>query len=167
MPESAPRMPAGVQIQPYTADRAQEMADLFQRSVHAIDRTLYTNEQLNAWAPSPVDYGAWQRRLARKQPWLALHHDRVVGFIELDPDGHIDALYTDPELQRRGIASLLYRRLERTARERGLGRLRVEASAVARPFFTRQGFRLQGTQRVVRQGMVLLNFRMQKSLHGE
>ena len=115
-------------IQPYTATRSAEIADLFHQSVHAIDPALYTPQQQEAWAPTPPDYERWSERLARKRPCLAIVEGRLAGFIELDADGHIDCLYTHPEYQGMGIASALYAHLEAEARSRQLSRLYVEAS---------------------------------------
>ena len=57
----------------------------------------------------------------------------MVAFIDLEPDGHIDRLFCAPEAVGRGIASQLYDGIETAARERGIGRLFTEASAVSVP----------------------------------
>lgn len=151
-------------IQPYTAARSAEIADLFHQSVHAIDPALYTPEQQEAWAPTPPDYVRWSERLAFKRPFLAIVEERLAGFIELDADGHIDCLYTHPEYQGMGVASALYTHLEAEARSRQLSCLYVEASRVARPFFERRGFSLIRENEVQRGGTKLNNYRMEKTL---
>lgn len=153
-----------MQIQQYTADRAQEVADVFHQSVHGIDPDLYTGEQQEAWAPSPPDYQVWAERLSVKQPFIAIIDNRVAGFIELDPDGHIDCTYTHPDFQGRGVAGTLYDYLLREARRKGLVRLYVEASLVAKPFFERRGFALLQENKVHRNGETLINYSMEKWL---
>ena len=44
-----------------------EIADLFQDSVYAIDTSVYSKEELEAWAPTPPGYEFWQARLTRRQ----------------------------------------------------------------------------------------------------
>lgn len=151
-------------IQNYSADKAREIAELFHQSVHAIAPWIYSPEQKEAWASSPVDYERWAERLKRKQPLLALIDGRVAGFMELDADGHIDCAYTHPDFQRRGVASALYAQLLAQARARNLTRLHVEASLVARPFFERRGFTVLRKNEVQRQGVILVNFLMEKTL---
>jgi hypothetical protein len=77
-------------IQSYSANKAREIADLFYQSVHAIDSSVYTAEQKEAWAPTPIDYERWSERLNTKKPFIAVVENRVAGFIELDADGHMD-----------------------------------------------------------------------------
>ena len=148
-------------IQPYTADRANEIADLFYKSVHAIDDSVYTKEQKEAWAPTPVDYERWAERLKKKKPFIALIEKRVVGFIELDSDGHIDRAYTHPDFQGKGVASTLYQYLLVEAKARGIERLYVEASFMAKPFFEHRGFSVVKKNELQRNGVSLVNFSMQ------
>ncbi|GGO77019.1 acetyltransferase [Marinobacterium nitratireducens] len=153
-----------MRISLYEPQQARALADLFHRAVHGIDPAVYNRHQQEAWAPTPPDYEFWQRRLDAKKPWLAIDAQRIAGFIELDRDGHIDCLYVDPGYQRRGVAALLYAHLEVSAREQRIGRLYVEASLIARPFFERQGFRVLCRNEVRRSGQGLVNFAMEKML---
>lgn len=151
-------------IKRYQSSWAREIADLFHSAVHAIAKDDYTQAQKAVWAPTPPDYAFWSQRLANKRPWVALINERIAGFIELDDDGHIDCAYTHPEFQGQGIASALYRKLEAQAKEQGLPRLYVEASKPARRFFAARGFVLVKRNEIVRHGVTLINYTMEKSL---
>ncbi|UTW03982.1 GNAT family N-acetyltransferase [Amphritea atlantica] len=153
-----------MEIQTYSADKAKEIADLFHQSVHAISPLLYSSEQKEAWAPTPVDYERWSERLNAKKPFIALIEGRIAGFIELDDDGHIDCTYTHPDFQRRGVASGLYERLLNEARAKNIMRLHVEASLVAKSFFEHRGFTTVKKNEVQRNGVTLVNFSMEKYL---
>lgn len=93
-----------MRIRNYEPSDAREIADLFHDAIHAIGTESYSREQVEAWAPTPPDYDHWQRRLDCKQPFVAEINQKIVGFIELDPDGHIDCMYTHKDYQRQGIA---------------------------------------------------------------
>lgn len=88
----------------------------------------------------------------------------VVGFAELEEDGHLDMLYLRKDAVRRGVGQRLYRAVEQEARGQGLGRIFTEASVTARPFFERQGFRVTQAQTVLVRGVSLTNFAMEKYL---
>ena len=90
----------------------------------------------------------------------------MVGFIELEADGHIDCLYTHKDFQRRGVAGRLYRFAEEEAIRRGLQRLYVEASLMACPFFEKRGYTVRTRNQFVRRGVELVNFTMEKNLSG-
>ncbi len=148
----------------YQASMASALADLFTLAVQHIDDAFYSTAEKAAWAPQPPDYERWQQRLAGKRPWVAVGQEMPIGFIELDDDGHIDCAYVHPDWQRCGVMTALYRGLEVAAAERGVSRLYVEASEVAKPFFARQGFTLLGKKRVQRGEHILVNYLMENYL---
>jgi putative acetyltransferase len=88
----------------------------------------------------------------------------VVGFIDLEADGHIDRLYCAPEAAGRGVASRLYEATEAAARVQGISRLFTEASERARRFFERKGFTVLERQDMIRRGVPIHNYRMTKTL---
>jgi putative acetyltransferase len=63
-----------------------------------------------------------------------------------------------------GVASALYDRLEQEAKERGLGRLFVEASETARKLFLRKGFTELKRSDFVLRGVRIHNYLMEKLL---
>jgi putative acetyltransferase len=90
----------------------------------------------------------------------------VVGFCELEEDGHLDMFYVRKDAVGRGIGRSLYKAAERAALGWNLGRVFTEASVTARPFFERWGFRVVSERRVWRRGVELTNFAMEKALLG-
>ena len=53
-----------MQIRNYTPECIEEIVKLFYSSVHAIDSTIYSDKQKQAWASIPPDYDQWRLRLA-------------------------------------------------------------------------------------------------------
>ncbi|PWQ92635.1 GNAT family N-acetyltransferase [Leucothrix pacifica] len=151
-------------IQNYKSDYNKAITDVFYESIHAIDTSVYTEAQKHAWAPLPRNYEAWAGRLMFKRPFLAMQDQQLLGFIELDPDGYIDCMYTHPDHQRQGVGSTLYEHLESVARDKGLAQLRVDASHVAKPFFEGKGFSVVSENQVARADQMITNFAMEKSL---
>src|SRR3712207_9461104 len=92
--------------------------------------------------------------MADRRTLVAEEGGEVVGFAELEEDGHLDMLYVRGGSVGRGVGRRLYRAVEREARGRGLRQIFTEASVTARPFFERRGFRLVREGRIVRRGGV-------------
>lgn len=88
----------------------------------------------------------------------------LAGFVAYSERGHIDLLYVVPARARRGVASRLYAQVEAALRQAGVPWVYTEASAIARPFFERQGFRVVEEQHVERHGIFLRRYAMQKHL---
>lgn len=151
-------------IRPYTpADRDATLA-VFRDAVRVGARRDYTAAQVLAWAPDDTDRDAWGARRASRPTWVAERDGAVIGFTDLEPDGHIDMLFVAAAQHGQGVAGALYRTVEAAARARGLIRLYTEASLTARPVFEHYGFRVIAAQTVERHGQHLSNFRMEKLL---
>ncbi len=151
-------------IRHYQSTDARALTDIFYDSIHSVALAYYSQAQVQQWAPLPKDYERWQQRLDAKPPFVAELDGKPVGFITLEDDGHIHWTYTHKDYQRRGIASALYAHLEAQARARGICRLHVEASYLARPFFAKQGFEAVRRNDTERGGEILTNWTMEKVL---
>jgi GNAT superfamily N-acetyltransferase len=156
--------PETTRIRYYEAGDAPAVTRLFYETVHSVNRADYSQEQVEAWAPEVPYPEVWHARMAGRLTLVAEECGEVVGFAELEEDGHLDTLFCRNDTVRRGVGSLLYEAVEREARERGIGRIFTEVSVTARPFFERQGFRVVRERRVERLGTLLTNFAMEKPL---
>ncbi len=145
-------------------DDNERITQLFYDTVHEINSRDYSPEQIEAWAPKNMDPGRWAESLAEKTVFVAEHGGEILGFAELEPDGHIDRFYCHSKRQRSGIGSGLMNEIENMARADGISRLYTEASITARPFFERWGFETRAEQQIEIRGVTLTNFAMQKSL---
>ena len=132
----------GITIRLFTIDDAAATSDLFRASVRTLAAGDYTPSQLRACAPDSIDVEKFGERCLSKSTWLAEIDDRIAGFSDLEPDGHIDMLYVHPDFARRGVARVLLQWIEEAARASDLRRLYTEASTTARVVFEKAGFRL-------------------------
>ena len=155
-----------VTIRPYERRDAADVADVFYRSVREVALSDYTAEQVKAWIPGRWDAEREHRRSGDGRLVLVAVEEsgRVVAFIDLEPDGHIDRLFAAPEAAGRGVASRLYDAIETAARARGIERLFTEASELARRFFERKGFTVLERQDKILRGVPIHNYRMAKAL---
>lgn len=154
-----------LRLAPLSMRDARAAAELFHETVHAVSARDYTPEQLDAWAPGG---DGPTRRLAERllgQGALGAWEGGVlVGFGSLEGADLLDMLYVHKDYQGRGAASLLAGALEREARTRGARAVRTFASITARPFFERRGYVVLHENVVVRAGVQLTNFLMEKDL---
>lgn len=151
-------------VRDYREDDAEAVCRLFYETVRSVNLGDYSPEQVRAWAPVPPDPAAWHGRMSGRHTLVAEADDGVVGFAELENDGHLDMLYCRRDAVGRGVGARLYAAAEERARGLGLGHLFTEASITARPFFERHGFRVVRRNVVVRHGVELVNFSMEKTL---
>jgi putative acetyltransferase len=151
-----------IRLRRYVTGDLDAIIEVFQRAVREVASKDYNKAQISAW--SAVDRDAWEPHRLTRPTWVAVDGERVAGFSDLEPDGHLDMMFVHPDYQGIGVASLLLRQVEEAAIALGLKRIFTEASKTARPFFARRGFVIDGEQLVGKRGERMTNFRMHKLL---
>ena len=148
-----------MKLREYKTTDCEQMAKLFYNTVHSVNAKDYTEEQLNVWAAGSVDLQEWNQSFLKHKTVVAVEDDEIVGFGDIDQSGYLDRLYVHMNYPGMGIASAIYNELARAV----LGDLiTTHASITAKPFFEHRGYKVALEQEVVRQGIKLKNYVMEK-----
>lgn len=153
-------------IRRYRKADASALAQLYFDSVRTLGPRRYTSEQVLAWAPAPADPAIVHARAAdgRHTLVVASADGTVLGYGDLEQDGHIDHLYCRPEAAGSGIASALLDALTAQATASGIQHLFVEASELARGLFEKRGFTVLHRRDFEVRGVPIHNFAMERHL---
>jgi len=152
-------------IRPYQPEDVQDLANIYYHTIHKVNTQDYSREQLQVWAPqTSLQTDRWAQKFAKTKPFVAIAENQVVGFAEFEPNGHIDCFYCHHEWIGRGVGSLLMKHIHKKANELGIARIFAEVSITAKPFFERYGFVTVTEQSVVKDGIELTNYKMEKNL---
>ena len=147
-------------LRKYNSDDCKQLAELFYQTVHNVNDKDYTKEQLDAWATGMVDLKEWDKSFLEHYTVVAVKQNEIIGFGDIDKSGYLDRLYVHKDHQREGIATAICNKLECLP---GKGRITTHASITARPFFEKRGYNVIKQQEVVRGGISLINFVMEKT----
>ena len=148
-----------MELREYESADCAQMAELFYQTVHSVNARDYTQAQLNAWATGNVDLAEWDASFLKHRTVVAVAGSVIVGFGDMDDSGYLDRLYVHKDYQRQGAASAICDVLEASVPGK---RITTHASITAKPFFLHRGYRVVKEQEVVRRGVVLTNFVMEK-----
>lgn len=151
-------------IREFKAEDTHSIVRLFHDTVHKVNIRDYSSEQVCAWAPEEADLEQWLERLRGGITFVVEENQAIVGFAQLEPNGHIDSFYTHSEFQNNGYGSKLLFAIEQRARALGLKKVFTESSITAKPFFLKKGFTLLKQQTVVVRGVKMVNFIMEKEI---
>lgn len=146
-------------IRPYVSADCPALARLFYHTVHRVNAADYSSRQLGVWATGQVDEAAWDASFLAHRTLVAEEDGRILGFADMTAEGYLDRLYVAWDAQRRGVATALCDALEEAC---AAPLLTTHASVTARPFFEKRGWRTVRRQQVLRQGVALTNFVMEK-----
>jgi putative acetyltransferase len=152
-----------MKLRPLTRSDAKACFSLFHQAVHLGAAAYYSAEQRAAWAPDAAFEG-WDERLTSGFSICATRWGKIVGFFTMGDDGHVDYAYVLPNEMGTGTAVKLYQACETHARSLGLEVMDTQASHLAKRFFEKRGWRVTARQVVIRNGVGIENFRMEKDL---
>lgn len=148
-----------MQLREYRPSDCEQLAELFYQTVHSINSKDYTKEQLNVWATGKVDLGEWNCSFLKHKTLIAVANGKIVGFGDMDDTGYLNRLYVHKDYQRKGVASAICDALESSSNGKAFI---THASITAKPFFQYRGYRVVKEQKVIRQGIALTNYVMEK-----
>ncbi|MBW4630472.1 MAG: GNAT family N-acetyltransferase [Iphinoe sp. HA4291-MV1] len=153
-----------MEIRLFRTEDTEQIAQLFHKTVREVNICDYSNNQVKAWAPDDIYFRNWSEVCLNKFTYVADEEGMIVGFGELEPNGHIDCFYCHKNHQRRGVGRQIYQVIEAKAFELGLDYMFTEASITAKPFFQYMGFSVVKEQQVNHRGETFTNYAMEKFL---
>ena len=148
-----------MELRLYRSEDCPALAQIFYDTVHTVNARDYTPEQLDAWADGHVDLDAWNASFLAHHTLVAEENGEILGFADMDGAGYLDRLYVHKDHQGRGVATALCSTLEAACPVKNFT---THASLTARPFFESRGYQVLRRQTVVRHGISLENFVMEK-----
>lgn len=153
-------------VREFHSGDVQELANIYYNTVHQINIQHYTEEQVNVWAlkSSVENIEGWRKKFSRTKPIIATVGDEIVGFAEFELSGHIDCFYCHHEWIGKGVGSALMKEIFHRAKNNQIHHIFSEVSITAKPFFKKYGFRVVAEQTVVRKGIELTNFKMERQI---
>ncbi|MHC4597664.1 MAG: GNAT family N-acetyltransferase [Planctomycetota bacterium] len=149
-------------VRRYKPGEENEIWSVYYGSTRNVVSLEYTPDQVKRWAPDDLDMEPWAARLARTKPFVAILDDKIVGFAELEPDGHINYIYCHHEFQRQGIGSELWEAVEREAERLGLEEIFAEVSTTGIDFFLAKGFQIEEEMNNIVCGEPAKQYRVRK-----
>lgn len=142
-------------LRDYVPSDCAHLAALFHETVHTVNARDYSPEQLDAWSDGRIDLSAWNESFLRHHTVVAEENGKIVGFGDIDENGCLDRLFVHKNHQGEGIGTMICDALEGDV-------VITHASITAKGFFLRRGYRVIRRQEVVRNGIALVNFVMEK-----
>ena len=148
-------------LRQYRPEDCLQLARLFYETVHTVNAADYTQAQLNAWACGQVDLAQWNESFLRHYTIIAEETGKILGFGDMDASGYLECLYVDKNSQGQGIATRICDILEHQCAS---SRIWTQASITAVPFFEQRGYQILKKQSVLRRGIELTNYVMEKRI---
>lgn len=151
-------------IRRYQPGDEQGVCELYRETTRIINGRDYAPAQIDIWVSYGWNVDAWAKRFLANTTYVAVEGDCIIGFADIEPNGHIGFFYCHHLWQRKGVGTALYTALERSARELHLAKLYAEVSVSAQHFFTAMGYETLAMWENTVAGLPARQFIMQKAL---
>jgi len=92
-------------VRRYRKGEEAQIKAIYHNTIHKINIRDYSQTQVNAWAPESFTLEDCIKRLRVKNPFVAVLGDEILGYGELEADGHIDCFYCHHEWQGKGVGN--------------------------------------------------------------
>ena len=129
-----------MRLRKYRTSDCEHLAELFYHTIHSVNVKDYTKEQLDVWASGIVDLKEWNESFSKHYTVVAVENNEIVGFGDIDNSGYLDRLFVHKDHQGEGTHS----------------------SITASVFFEHRGYRVLQEQIIIRNGISLTNYIMEK-----
>lgn len=120
----------------------------------------YTGNQIKAWISSSYKKYFWEHILLYQKVWFAYENQKLIGWITLKNEHHIDYLFVAPDYQRLSVASSLFHQVYTYVKQNKVIELTAEVSLTALNFFLSIGFTIRKEQSIQKGDVALKNFQM-------
>lgn len=147
-------------IRPYAPTDRTACQTVFYRAVREGTADFYNKAQRDAWAPSKTPDPSQPDKLLDQWCWVAEAKNNILGFMSLTRNGYLDMAFVVPEARGKGVANALYATLMGHAKAEGLKTLTVNASHLARRFFSKQGWAVDYAEDHPSNGQIFERFHM-------
>lgn len=146
-------------LREYRSEDCKELTELFYETIHNVNIKDYTKEQVDVWATGNEDLQKWDKIMVESYAIVVVEDDMIIGFGNMDETGYLDRLYVHKDYQSRGVATAICDELEGKSQAPGFV---THASITAKPFFEKRGYKAVKEQQVLRYGIYLTNYVMEK-----
>ena len=151
-------------IRRYQPGEEAALFEVYFTAIHLVACHDYTVEQVEAWAPRNLDMTLWRNRIRGINPFVADLNGELVGYADVQSNGYIDHFFVSGKHPRRGIGSLLMKRILAEANSLAVASLTSHVSRTAQPFFANFGFVVTEQRYPEVRGIVIPNARMCRDL---
>lgn len=79
-----------MQIRLFQPQDTDQIAQLFHDTVRKVNIQDYSTEQVRAWSPDDLYFRDWLTICSDNFTYVACEQDKILGFGELEANGHID-----------------------------------------------------------------------------
>jgi putative acetyltransferase len=129
-----------LKIRTVIKDDIDKLLILLIETIKSTCKNDYNQEQIDAWVSSAKRSEHWEKVLNKQFSLIAEINNKAVGFGTLENGNFIYFMYVHKDYLGLGIASSIFKALEKESQKLGYKKISANVSKTALPFFEKKGF---------------------------
>ena len=141
------------------------LREVYEDAIRACDKSLYTQEQIEAWSALAYLPGILDKPLKKGVGWVSCVNQTIEAFALRYPTNRLALLYCRGRSSRQGHATALLHQIEEdTLKDRPIN-LKTEASLCSYQLLLRHGWTIIAPEEIQIGGVHFLRYLMEKTLY--
>ena len=152
-------------MRPCESSDEMVLREVYEDAIRACDRSLYSQEQIEAWSSLSYLPGILDKPLREGKGWVSCVDKSIEAFAMKYPHNRLALLYCRGRSSRQGHATALLHQIEKDTLQHRPFNLKTEASLCSYQLLLRHGWTIIAPQEIQIGGVHFFRFLMEKTLH--
>ena len=141
------------------------LREVYEDAIRACDRSLYSQEQIEAWSSLSYLPGILDKPLREGKGWVSCVDKSIEAFAVKYPHNRLALLYCRGRSSRQGHATALLHQIEKDTLQHRPFNLKTEASLCSYQLLLRHGWTIIAPEEIQIGGVHFFRYLMEKTLH--
>ena len=141
-----------------------EIKSIYFDAIKSIDEKIYSKEQKFAWSCQAWENPEFDKAIINGKGWVAEEGSNLKGFAIRYPSNKLSLLYCRSNSKKKGIGSLLLKRIEEDAKIENISCLKTEASLISYKLLLKNEWIIVRKEKVIIKNSIFNRYKMMKIL---
>ncbi|MBI2102190.1 GNAT family N-acetyltransferase [Candidatus Woesearchaeota archaeon] len=142
---------------------AAEVARMHRNTIRFVNSKDYPQKQIKIWADR-TSAKRFRNSIDMFYRFVAVDNGKIVGYGDFKKEGELAGLYVHKEYQGKGAGYLLLKKLEESAKQKGIKKFYMYSTITAKDFYKMHGYRIVRKTKFSIKNQKLIVYYMEKKL---
>lgn len=150
-------------VRKFKASDAREVARMHRSTIRFVNSKDYPQKQIAVWS-GRTSAKRFRNSINMFFRFVAVDKSKIVGFGDFKKDGELSGLYVHKDYQGKGVGYSLLKKIEKSARQKGIKKLFLFSTITAKDFYKNHGYKIIKKTKIRIKHQNLVVYKMDKLL---
>ena len=141
-----------------------ELKSIYFDSINSILDSIYSPEQKFAWSSQAWENPEFDNAIGKGKGWVAENNSDIKGFAIRYPRNKLSLLYCRKKYKRKGIGTLLLKKIEEEAKKDEINIIKTEASLISYKLLLKNNWEIIRKEKIIIKNTLFIRYKMIKKL---